>query len=194
MESIFILHFLHGHNHLENVASETTTLVGCGQLNILPNQILEFYYQFFLKGSIWYLSFFLYGCSHQRNLVLGTTSFGWVWQVVSLIQSDCRILWSEISLERTNPYFWKLPLLIVCGQLCFWSNRIPGFLDNQYLWIESIDTFVWPFSFYIYFLFISLNLLSNLVQVHLVRTFWWSFWIKKLNWFMCCFWCWFQGL
>ena len=141
MESIFILHFLHGHNHLEKVASETTTLVGCGQLNILPNQILEFYYQFFLKGSIWYLSFFLYGCSHQRNLVLGTTTFGWVWLVVSLIQSDCRILWSEISLERTNPYFWKLPLLIVCGQLCFWSNRIPGFLDNQYLWIESIDTF-----------------------------------------------------
>ena len=94
-----------------------------------------------------------------------------MWLGVCLAQSDYRILWSTISLERTNQHLWffymeivtkgrhhlRLPLLVGCGQLCLWSSQIPGFFDHQYLWKESIETFNWPFSFYISFLIVFLH-------------------------------------
>ena len=42
---------------------------------------------------------FLVGDDHQRNVACETTIFSWVWAVVILIQSDCRI--------RDHHYLWK---------------------------------------------------------------------------------------
>ena len=35
---------------------------------------------------------FFHGVSHQYNVASDSTAFGWVWQVVPLVQSDIRIL------------------------------------------------------------------------------------------------------
>ena len=35
---------------------------------------------------------FLHGDNHQERVGSETATFGWVWPVVSLVQSDCRIL------------------------------------------------------------------------------------------------------
>ena len=40
----------------------------------------------------------------QRKVAPEATTFGWVWQVKYLIQSDCRILSSSIFLGRINCY------------------------------------------------------------------------------------------
>ena len=58
-----------------------------------------------------------------------------------LVQSNCRICWSIISLEGVDRYLSKyvrLSLLVRQAQVFIWSNRIPGFFDYQYLWKESI--------------------------------------------------------
>ena len=56
------------------------------------NQIAVFFdHQCLLKESIDLLDF-LHGDNYQENVAFETTSFGWVWLVVPLIQSDCRIL------------------------------------------------------------------------------------------------------
>ena len=45
---------------------------------------------------------FLRGDKHQRKAVFETTTFGWVWPVVPLIQSDYRILLSSVYREGIN--------------------------------------------------------------------------------------------
>ena len=55
------------------------------------NQIAVFFdYQCLWKKSVDLLDF-LYGDNHQGELTSETTFFGWVWPVVPLVQSDCRI-------------------------------------------------------------------------------------------------------
>ena len=75
------------------------------------------------------------------------------WQVLSLVQWDCEILLSTISLEGINWYLrffaWRFSsresnmseatTLGGCDQLCLLSNQNAGSFDQQYLWKESID-------------------------------------------------------
>ena len=76
---------------------------------------------------------------------------------VSLLQSNCRIVWSLISQEINNWYLTflhgvshqkkvaaeqlRLPLLVWCGQLCLPSNQIARFFDKQNLSRETFDIF-----------------------------------------------------
>ena len=50
------------------------------------------------------LMYFLHEDYHQRKVTSETTTFGWVWPVVLLLQSDCRIFWSSVFLEGINRY------------------------------------------------------------------------------------------
>ena len=64
------------------------------------NQIaLPFDYEYLLKELIDTLDL-LHGDNHQGKVGAKTTTFIWVWPVVPFVQSDCRIYWSSISLER----------------------------------------------------------------------------------------------
>ena len=52
-ESINILYFLHGVGNQGKIVSETTTLVGCGQMGLLSNKIAGFFdHQYLWKESI----------------------------------------------------------------------------------------------------------------------------------------------
>ena len=56
------------------------------------NQIAVFLdHQYFWKESIFTLDF-LHGDNYQGKVGSETTAFVWVWPIVPLIQSDCRIL------------------------------------------------------------------------------------------------------
>ena len=70
-----------------------------GQWWFLSNQITLFLDHL---GKINLYIRFLGKVNHQGNLATGATSFGWLWLLVSLIQTDCRIPWSSISLEEIN--------------------------------------------------------------------------------------------
>ena len=61
----------------------------------------------------------------------------------------------------------RLPSLVGSMQVCLWSSWILRFFYHQYLWKESNVTFVWTLSFCLYFLFISLPLLSSLAGAYL---------------------------
>ena len=75
---------------------------------LLSNHIAEIFdHQYFWKESSNIL-LFLHRDSHKRKLVSETTDFGWVWLVVLLVQLDCRVLWSTISLQEIN---WCLRFL-----------------------------------------------------------------------------------
>ena len=63
-------------------------LVGFGEWWFLSNQITLFLDHL---GKINLYIRFLDEVNHQANLATGTTSFGWLWLLVSLIQTDCRI-------------------------------------------------------------------------------------------------------
>ena len=119
-------------------------LFGCGQLGFRSSQIAGFFdHQFLWKNAIVIL-IFLHEVTHQGEVAPKTTIFGWLRSVVSLLQSDCRVFWSAISLERSSQYHWYFAWRYSSrkgGQVCLWSNGIPGFFDQQYLCKESIDTF-----------------------------------------------------
>ena len=66
-------------------------------------------YQYIWKESIHTFDFF-HGDNHQGKVWSETTTFGWVQPVVLLVQSDCRILWSSMSLEGIIWY-----LCFLCG-------------------------------------------------------------------------------
>ena len=55
------------------------------------NALNESHYQYLLKESIDILDF-LHGDNHKKVVTSETTSFGWVWPVLILVQSDCKIL------------------------------------------------------------------------------------------------------
>ena len=48
--------------------------------------------------------FFLHGYNHQPKKGSKTVSFGCVWPVLPLVQSDYRIPWSSISMQRFKWY------------------------------------------------------------------------------------------
>ena len=95
-------------------------------------------------------------------------TFGWVWPVVPLIQSDCRIPWSSVYLylERIKnhqnvweknqllSYFFlhevksarvdlRLVFLVRFGQVCLLPNQIKKFIDQQYI----LKKVTWYLSF-----------------------------------------------
>ena len=75
-----------------------------------PNQIaVVFYHQYLWKESSDLLDF-LHG-DIKRNIASEFSTFGWLWPVVPVIQSDCRILWSSIfreGIDRSRRFFaWR---------------------------------------------------------------------------------------
>ena len=44
----------------------------------------------------------MHGDKPQGKVAPETTAFGWVWTVVPLVQSDCRVLWSSMSIDISN--------------------------------------------------------------------------------------------
>ena len=58
-----------------------------------------FYHQYTWKKSSGILVLML-EVSHQRGITPETITFGWMWLVVPLVESDCTILWSSISWEK----------------------------------------------------------------------------------------------
>ena len=105
-----------------------TLLVGCCLLCLSFDQIAWFFDQY----------------SGKVKVASGTTFFGWVCSVAPYIQSNCRMLWPSISLERIKRYlsfcmkllikgrqYLRLPLLVKCGQLCLFSNEIAGSIHHQ---------------------------------------------------------------
>ena len=63
------------------------------------NKIAISDHQYLWKESI-DLLIFSHGDNHQEKVASETSTFGWVLRVVPLVQSDCMIRWSSISLER----------------------------------------------------------------------------------------------
>ena len=105
-----------------------------------------------ISGKNWHLSF-LHEVSHQKNVAYETTSFCWVWLVLSLVQSGCWNLWLGIPLERIKwhlnffcvtvvikgRYRPRLILLAECGQMFILSNQIVGLFFPQYHWNTLIN-------------------------------------------------------
>ena len=58
----------------------------------------------------WYIYFFWDKDNHQWKVSSETTTFGWIWSGVSLVQSDCRIPWSPLSLDKIDWYLGFLCL------------------------------------------------------------------------------------
>ena len=64
-----------------------------------------------------------------------------------VLSSFIKLYWSPFSYKLlilsyiyfASQYFWPV--------MCIWSNWIPWFFDHQYLWKESIYTFVWSLLF-----------------------------------------------
>ena len=94
--------------------------------------------------------------------------------LIRYIQFDQQYHWEElINIFDTIikgiinwRYHLRVPTLVGCSQVCLWCSQISGFTDHQFLWKKSIDAFLWPLSFHLSFLFISLELLSNLAGVN----------------------------
>ena len=59
--------------------------------------------------------------------------------------------------------FWVWPGVPMASQML-------GFFDNQYIWKETIDTFVWPLPIFFIYLFPCVYL-SDIVGMHLIITF-----------------------
>ena len=78
-------------------------LIWKGQLYLLPNQITWFFVSLSLEKTNHYF-IFLHWDNHQEKATSESNSFGWVWSIVLLIQSDCRICWSSISVEKIRWY------------------------------------------------------------------------------------------
>ena len=51
--------------------------------------------------------FFLFKDNHPAKVECKTTTFRWVWPGMCLVQSDCRILWSTITLEGINSWYHR---------------------------------------------------------------------------------------
>ena len=85
------LDFLLGDNHKRKAALKLPPLVACGQFYLLVNQIAAFFDQYLWKEPIDILDFLL-GDNHQRKAASETTTFGCMWTVLPLDQSDCWIL------------------------------------------------------------------------------------------------------
>ena len=80
--------------HQGTVASD-----GCTKFFLCSNKIARlFYHQTIWKKSIGILVF-LHRESLQGTLISETTTFGWVWPGVPLVQLNCRIFRSAISVE-----------------------------------------------------------------------------------------------
>ena len=76
-----------------------------GQVCFSTNQITGFFdHQFLWEKSIDILVFLMHRVSHQGKIASEITTFDWILTSVSLVQTDRKILWSTISMARTNQY------------------------------------------------------------------------------------------
>ena len=131
---------------------KSSSLIGCCQVCLSCNQVVWLFD--YLRESSYIL--FFYACSESSRE--GSIWDYHFWLCVSsvklLVKLDCRILWSTISLKRIIwflSFFMelvikvrshrRLSLLVVSGHLCV-PGQIGGFFGHQYLWKESIYTFV----------------------------------------------------
>ena len=110
-----------------------------------------------LEWIKWYHSF-LPRVIHRAKVESGTTTFGWVRPVVTR-----PIKYQVILVLIKRKWHLRLP------PLGFRANQIPRFFDHQYLWKESIDTFVWPLSVFFIYLYPRI-FLSNIAGVHFFMT------------------------
>lgn len=134
------------------LASEATTfVVGCGQFCFLSSKILGFFdNQYFFEELI--ILDFLRGDNHKGNLALETTFWVLICSDVLLVQSDCRILKSSVSLERILDYPHGVNhqekiasdsatfLLIYSALPLVQSNC--KILWSTHIWKESTDIFI----------------------------------------------------
>ena len=120
-------------------------LVGCSQLLHSSNEIARvFDHQYIWKKSN-NLFDFLDGDSYQAKVASETITFGYMWLILLLCQSDCRI---QEGINQHLRYFackqsskkasiLRLLLLVGCGQLCLRLQdcriQIAGFFDHQYI-------------------------------------------------------------
>ena len=116
-------------------------LLGCHHLCIWSSEIAGFFDHQYLEMIIWYLGI-LRGDIYQGKVASENVSFGWLWPGVPLVQSDCIILWSSVSLQIMISYLsflhednhqgkvglWIL-LLVGFHQLCFLFKQVVAFLD-----------------------------------------------------------------
>ena len=100
-ESIDTVYFLHGGNYQRREDLRLSLVVDCGQLCLIQSRL--FNSSIFWKRVNWYRSFLL---GDHWKVAPVTTTFCWLWLVVSLVQSDCRILWATVSLKITNQHLW----------------------------------------------------------------------------------------
>ena len=88
--------------HQAKVVSESIILVGCGKSCPLPNQIAGFFDHHYLwKESVDVLSLFDRN-HHQGKTASEATTFGWMFPFVHLVQSNCKVLLSTVSVEGIN--------------------------------------------------------------------------------------------
>ena len=131
-----------------------------------------------LKKTLLISLFFLFKDNHPAKVECKTATFRWVWPGMRLVQSDCRILWSTITLEGINSWYRRFLYedihqgKVTCETTTFWLVRprcasgvvkIQWFLDHHYLWKESVDIFDWPLLFIFLFYFCFLAFLIKLV-------------------------------
>ena len=165
--------YVHGHNRARNLWRP-----GC-DINHLSNQIAVLFDQLDLwKESVGILDFSRED-NHQGKMPSEVTTFGEVWSLLYLIQSDCRILCPSISLVKVNDGFLhgdsnqgkedvRLPLLVGCCASC------PVILQDSLIINISLRNELLPLCIVISFCFfcsiISLHLLSNLTWGKLFMT------------------------
>ena len=134
-KSIDVLCFLHGHNHQAKVQPETTSFAWVCSVRLRDSLIIK-------------ISRKDYVICHQGKILSKTSTFGWLWPVLSL----CPIRFQDsliINITRKKIFciaivikkrqHVRLPTLVECGQVCFLSNHILGIFDYQYLRKESSD-------------------------------------------------------
>ena len=121
-------------------------LIGCGQVYLTSKQIKGFLIINITGRNQRYLRFFAWRYFLQGKVASETSTYGWVWQVVSLpirlqdslisnISGNNQLIFLIFCMEMISKgrQHLRLPIFIECGQVCLWSNQIPGFLDHQYL-------------------------------------------------------------
>ena len=115
---------------------------------------------------------------HQGKVVSEITNFIWVWAGLPLLQLDCSILWSTISLDRINWYVkiyymgdihqWN----VACETINFAWVR-PGVslvqLDSRILWSSvSLKGINWyPFQVIVFLSFLFMHFHASFIKLSL---------------------------
>ena len=94
---------IHGVSHQEKLVSETKDFVWVyGQSCFLLNWFTGLFISNITGKNQLIPLVFLHGSNHQGKLAIKTTTLGWAWPGLPLVQLDFRILWSSVSPEGIN--------------------------------------------------------------------------------------------